>query len=577
MSLYPNDREEDTPLLKSGSPPTGYNSVVLENADTDAEDDIISVVSVQQLSSSKPVAPQEIEESSNDIVARRLNGASLFAVLCALCISVVLSALDSSIVATVYAQIGTEFKKSNEIIWIATSYMLSYTALQPLYGRISDVFGRKNALMFAVTIFFVGSFFCGAATGLWSLIIARAIAGIGGGGVNTMTSVIISDLVPLRERGKFQGYCNVAYSLGCIVGAPLGGFLTDNFGWRYCFYINLPLLLITIYISYTQLTNYNLIEEEIETTLYERIKKIDYLGAITIVLAVVCFLLATSLGGNLRAWSDPLVVGSLIGSVLFIVMFYHIEAKVSENPLMPYHIISSRTPLACSFVNFWSLMCSTAMIYIIPLYFQTLLGYTSTKAGLFFLPKAVVVSIGSVFSGVYISRTGEYRNITIIASIASLVSMIGFSLWTPSTPLVFMIGTLMLDGFSMGIIVTTVLVGMLTCVSQKEMATIVSMSYLFRSAGSVMGVSATSAIFQAIIKSKLTLLLTGDNAKYIEVARRSVTEVRELLPPDVLEIVLGIYQIALYYAFLSCVLMAVISLICTLFIQRFELNTSVKK
>ncbi|KAF7729145.1 hypothetical protein EC973_004913 [Apophysomyces ossiformis] len=485
------------------------------------------------------------EYVEEDLVAKRLNGASMLTLCLGLYIGVSLAALDSSIVATIYAQIGTEFKKSNEIIWIATSYVLSYTALQPL---------------------------C-----LWSLVAARAIAGIGGGGINTVTSVIVSDLVPLRERGKFQGFGNIAYGLGSVIGAPLGGLITDTVGWRYCFYINLPLLLVTLYAAVCLLTNYNL-EEQPQETLREKLKKIDYLGALTIILGVISFLLATSLGGNLRPWSDPLVVTCLTVSGVLAVTFCIIEKNFAANPLMPWHIISSRSPLACSLTNFWAMMCSTSMVYIIPLYFQGLLGYSPTQGGLYYLPKVIAVSFGSVLSGLYMSRTGEYLTITIMATCGSFLSMIGFATWSTTTPFAFIIACLLLDGFSMGVILTTTLIAMLSCVGQQEMATITSMSYLFRSAGSVIGISSTSAIFQAVVKNVLTERITGpDAAKYIEIARKSMTEIRVLLPPEVLQIVLDTYQIALRYTFLSCVAIASLAVVSSLFIQRFELHTKVRK
>ncbi|CAO3650651.1 unnamed protein product [Cunninghamella echinulata] len=496
------------------------------------------------------------EDEEDDIVAKRLNGVSLYVILLGLWIGVSLSSLDSSIVATIYAVIGSEFK------------------------RISDIFGRKNAMLFAVSFFFIGSYLCGASTSIWYLVIARCIAGIGGGGINTLTTVIISDLVPLRERGKYQGYGNIAYGLGSVVGAPIGGFLTDTIGWRYCFYINLPFLLITLYVTTCLLTNYNLEEnkEEQDMKLWQRLKKIDYAGAFTIVTAVVAFLIATSLGGNIRPWSDPLVVSCLIASAVLLVLFCIVEANWATNPLMPWPIISSRTPLSCSLANFWIVMANTAVIYITPLYFQGLLGYTPTQAGLYYIPKVIFISLGSVFCGLYMSRTGEYLKITILGAFVCLGSMIMYTFWTPSTSLAVQLLCICGDGLSLGVVITTTLIAMLSCVGSKEMATITSMSYLFRSAGGVIGISATSAIFQATVKNILTKKITGPNAElYIDIARKSMTEVRELLPADILDTVLDSYQTALQYSYGACVVMALLGLTATFFIQRFELMTKVKK
>lgn len=557
--------KETSPLLSKN--PSNYQ------ANSSNQGDTASLSSVVTTDGDHVDAAQKADD---DLLKKRLNGASIYAVSSGLWIAVILSSLDSSIVATIYPQIGTEFKRSNEIVWVATSYMLSFTALQPLYGRISDVFGRKSALLFASTVFFIGSFLCGAASNLWALVIARAIAGIGGGGINCMATVITADLVPLRERGKFQGYGNIAYAVGSVLGAPLGGFITDAFGWRLCFYINLPLLIITIYIATKLLTNYNLEEKASDDTLSKRLKKIDYAGATTVVLAVVSFLMATSLGGNIKPWSDPIVLSCFAGSIVLAILFCIIEAKFALHPLMPWNIISSRTPLACSATNLWCLMATTALIYITPLYYQALLGYSASVAGLYVLPKVASVSFGSVMSGVYMSRTGEYKKLITCASLMSLASMIGYSLWTPQTPYYIQFLSFLGDGLSLGVVITACLIAMHSCVQQSEMATITSMSYLFRSIGGVIGISLTSAVFQGLVKKFLQESITGPDAElYIEIARKSMTEVRELLPPDVLAIVLQVYQTALRYTFLTCAGISCLTVFSSLFIESYELSARV--
>ncbi|KAI7857074.1 major facilitator superfamily domain-containing protein [Circinella umbellata] len=560
--------DETAPLLNDQSIP---NRAYVE--DNDGEN--ISVISSSSSSSTEASVKGD---NMNDLVAKRLNGAHLFVILTGLWIGVFLSSLDSSIVATIYPEIGTEFKRSNEIIWVATSYMLSYTALQPLYGRISDAFGRKNALVFAAFVFFIGSFLCGAANSLWTLVVARGIAGIGGGGLNTMSAVITSDLVPLRERGKYQGYANIAFGVGAVVGAPLGGFITDTIGWRYCFYINLPILILTLYVSVGILTNYNLKEQDDDSTLWERFKKIDYAGAITIVLAVVSFMLATSWGGNTRSWSDPLVYGTLIASIVLATLFCIIEAKYAKFPIMPWNIISSRTPLACSLVNFFGITCSYGTTFTTPLFFQGLLGYTPSQAGLFFIPKVMSMSVGSLVAGYYMSHTGEYRRYLLCASTLAAVAMICYSQWKPTSSYFFLIPTLMIDGFASGSILTSALVAMLSCVKQHEMATITSISYLFRSAGGVIGIAGTAAIFQSTVKHILSEKITGPDAeKIIDIARKSMTNIRRLLPDEALETVLGSYETALHQAFLFCVFVSMLGFISCLFIQQNLLDNKVRK
>lgn len=190
-----------------------------------------------------------------------------------------------------------------------------------------------------------------------------------------MSAVITSDLVTLRERGKYQGYANIWYAVGAMLGAPLGGWLTDAIGWRYCFYINLPFLLISIYVCTWKLTDYNLAptdgdDNRTKTSTWERVQKIDYVGAILIVAAVLAFMVATSLGGNSRPWSDSLVVSLLAAFVVLTGLFLVVEKNYAELPLMPWYILTSRTPLACAFCNFCAVICSFASTFITPLYYQ---------------------------------------------------------------------------------------------------------------------------------------------------------------------------------------------------------------
>ncbi|KAI9282199.1 major facilitator superfamily domain-containing protein [Sporodiniella umbellata] len=566
--------QETSPLL-SKTISVNYDS----GNDSNREETITIYTSRSSVSdeSDTPTMPATLDD---EILEKRLNGAPLYAILSGLWIGVVLSSLDASIVAAIYPRIGTEFKKSNEIIWIATSYMLSYTALQPLYGRISDVFGRKSAVLFSSIVFFIGSLLCGMSNNLWELVVARAIAGIGGGGINCMTTVVGADLVPLRERGKIQGYGNIAFSVGSVVGAPLGGFLTDIFGWRSCFYINLPFLLVTLYVSASYLTNYNLTKEQLAEPLSQKLKKIDYAGAVTIVLAVVSFVVATSIGGNTKPWSDVTVVSFLVASVVLSILFCIVEAKFAANPIMPWSIASRQTSFACSMTSFWSMTCHTALVYLTPLYFQAVLGFSPSTTGLYALPKAGALPFGSVLAGVYMSRTGEYKNFAMISNILAIISALAYSTWSAETSLISYILFPILDGLSVGSIIVFILIAMHSSVGNSviDMAVVTSMTYLFRSIGGVVGISASSSIFQGVVKSILVQKIQGPDAElYIDIARKSMTEVRGVLPADVLSIVIEAYQVGYQYTCYACLCFATCALISTVFIERYDLATKTKK
>ncbi|KAI8987943.1 major facilitator superfamily domain-containing protein [Mycotypha africana] len=597
---------EASPLLQADEHKPSYNADTVPIIEESSDGCIIEVVTSSSTTTIENASAKTLTDE--EIVSKRLNGASASVVMVGLWIGVGLAALDGSIVAAIYPQIGTEFKRSNEIVWIATMYLLSYTALQPLYGRISDVFGRRTALLFASIVFFIGSAMCGASNDLLTLIVSRTIAGIGGGGLNTMSAVIMSDLVSIRERGKYQGYANVAYSAGSVIGAPLGGIITDSIGWRYCFYINLPLLLLSLYVAICVLTDYNLTENRNTGSFFERLKKIDYLGSLAVVVTVICFLLATSMGGNSRPWSDPLVYGLLIFSFFSGAVFCYIEAKIAEKPLMPWKIITSRTPFACAMTNFFSVMGSMSVTFTTPIFFQGVLGYTTSQASLFFLPKVVALTCGSLSAGYWMARKGEYQKYITFSTSMGMIAMFLTSFWTTDTSFSFIILCLVLDGFSSGSNITTTLVAMLSCVEHSgkmasfffefyklytfvkhiketfffwenitEMATTTSVSYLFRSTGGVVGISVISTVFQGTVKKLLTERITGPNAKeIIEIARKSINEVRTLLPPDALAIVLDTYETAIRYSFYLCVFMSVLCFLSALFIQQFTLASKIK-
>ncbi|KAI8983880.1 major facilitator superfamily domain-containing protein [Pilobolus umbonatus] len=451
------------------------------------------------------------------------------------------------------------------------------TDLDHLDGRVSDIFGRRNTLLFANIMFFIGSAMCGASNNLWALVVSRGIAGIGGGGLNTMSSIITSDLVSLRERGKYQGCANVAYAIGSVIGGPLGGLINDTMGWRYCFYMNLPLLSVSLYVSTCLITNYNISEDSHHLTVMEKLKMVDYLGASTIIIGVICFMLATAMGGNSREWSDPLVYNLLIVSIIVAILFCFIEKNAAKTPIMPWSIISTRTPLAASLVSFFVTMNTYIMTYTTPIYFQGLLGYSSADSGLFYLPKVAAISCGSLAAGFWISRTGEYYKFIAVNAFISLLGTIGISTWSPNTSLFIILPCLIADGFSLGALNTSVLVTLLSSCGTKEMATITSVSYLFRSLGGVIGVSSSSAIFQGTLKYILERMITGPNAEeIIDIARKSMTELRSRLSPEHLAIVLETYQVALRYTFSFSVIVCILLIISALFIQQFTLHTKIK-
>jgi MFS family permease len=281
-------------------------------------------------------------------------------------------------------------------------YFLTLTSFQPLYGKLSDIFGRKPCLLFAYSIFGLGCLFCGISKNMNQLILSRAFAGIGGGGMTTVVSILLSDAVPLRERGTWQGYINVIYATGAAIGAPLGGILSDSIGWRVAFYGQAPLCLLAfITVSFALK-----MPKKDDSHWKEKLRRVDFIGALVLLLAVVTLLIGMDRGSNL-SWNDRITLGCVAASIALFILFVIVEMYVASEPFAPGHIIFERSLFAAYLCNFFAFGGWLAALFFIPLYFQAVDGLTAMQAGLTLVPSIVCGVSGSLFAGFYMQRTGE--------------------------------------------------------------------------------------------------------------------------------------------------------------------------
>ncbi|KAI9682042.1 MAG: hypothetical protein M1817_000096 [Caeruleum heppii] len=461
----------------------------------------------------------------------------------ALAIGVFLSAGDQTIIVSSYAKIGSELNALNSTSWIATAYFLTLTSFQPTYGRLSDIFGRKSCLLFAYTIFGIGCLGCGLARSINELIAARAFAGIGGGGMTTVVSILLSDIVPLRERGTWQGYINIVYASGAGIGAPLGGVLADYIGWRWAFLAQAPLCLIAIISVYFTLHLPRIEDAEWRV----KLKRIDFLGAFTLIAAVFTLLLGLDRGSNV-SWRALVVLISLPVSLLLFALFILVEMKFAAEPFAPAHIIFERSLFACYLCNFFSFAGWLAAIFYVPLFFQAVDGLSATQAGIRLLPAIVAGVSGSLFAGAYMQRTGRYYWLTVGAYTALTLGIIPILLFTgivENSTWGISVG-LAVCGFSNGIGVTTSLIALISNASYADQAVATACSYLFRSLGSAVGVSLTASVVQQFLRAHLRDALGGNGAEADEIVqkvRRSLDYI-QTLEPGVRELVRDCYESA---------------------------------
>ncbi|KAF2270942.1 vacuolar basic amino acid transporter 2 [Lojkania enalia] len=456
----------------------------------------------------------------------------------AIAIGVFLAAADQTLVISTYGTIGTELKALNLTSWIATSYFLTLSAFQPVYGKLSDIFGRKECLLFAYFVFGIGSTLCGLAQNMSQLIAARAFAGIGGGGMTTVVSILLSDVVTLRERGTWQGYINIIFASGSAAGAPIGGLLADSVGWRWAFIAQGPLCIIA-FVAVAAVLD---LPKQDHSHWKEKILKIDFLGAFILVAAIFGLLVGLDRGSNI-SWSNPITIAALCTTPLFVV-FVLVEKYVASHPFAPFRIILNRSLFACYLCNFFSFAGWLASLFFIPLYWQVTRGLSASQAGLLLVPSIFFGVFGSLVGGFYMQKTGRYYYITAATYntivIGLTVILLFAGIIAKSLPMMI-VGTCICS-FTSGVGVTTTLIGLLANASQSDQAVATACSYLFRSLGSVFGVSITATAFNQTLRKTLKAALNGEDAEVIsDRVRESITYIRTL-DPEIREIVKECYE-----------------------------------
>ncbi|KAJ3729030.1 major facilitator superfamily domain-containing protein [Lentinula guzmanii] len=494
-----------------------------------------------------------------------------------------------TVVATLLSPIGSHFNRLNQSSYIGTSYLLSVCCFTPLYGRLSDILGRKGAMLLALTLFGSGTIFCALAPTMESLIAARAVAGMGGGGVMTVSSIVVTDLIPLKQRGLYQGMANILFGLGAGIGGPVGGWINDAFGWQAAFLFQAPILLFS-FVLVSLKVNIQLPSDVQNQSLKDKLRRIDFLGSLTLVGTVGCLLLGFSLKTTEEmAWSHPLIWGLFISSAVFAALFIAVEKFVSPYPVMPLRLITQRTPLAVSMSNLLGSMAAFSTWspgnYLSDShgnlqYFTAVRLYSSANAGLHLLPHSVAISSGSVFAGWQVEslhklflahildtrmmrRTGKLYRLTLCSGLMCIAASVSIVFWNEHTSPFHLWIDIVPQGFGMASLITTTLIAMIAGVLKEDMAVATGITYLFRTTGQVLGVSISGAIFQAALLQKLRLRIQGPGSAEVHTCRHSTNIISTLDPfqkaaaiksyTDALQIVFICQAVWNFLAFLWCI------------------------
>ncbi|KAK9429295.1 major facilitator superfamily domain-containing protein [Lipomyces doorenjongii] len=502
------------------------------------------------------IAPDDVGSLSDDALADEieegeLSSRALITVFISLYVGIFLAALDSTIVATLLAHIASEFNDFRSISWIATGYMISLAAFQPLYGKISDIFGRKPVLIACNIMFGVGSILCGLAPNMWFLVFARVIAGCGGGGLTSLTSITLSDIVPLRQRGLLQGLGNVLYGCGAAFGGTVGGLITEAFGWRWTFLSQGPIIVLSLMAIYF---NLDLPVKQIDGS---KLKRIDFLGSFTLVSTLVLFLFAVSIGGSYTPWTSPTVIFALLFSGVSLITFVYVELRVAREPVIPLFLLRDRTVFGSSFTSWFMNMIYYSHIYYIAIYLITVQGVSPTKSGSSLIPHFVGDALGSLVVGYYMRQTGRYFPMTCLAAFCMVFGSLLLCFVGMDTSRFLIMVIMFVPGFAFGLYLTITLVGLVAAVPRDYQAVSTSIQFGFKGTGSTLGVSISTAIFQNVLATKLYSRIAGPGAEeIISRVKDSIDEVR-FLSPAMQELVVQSYLDSIRAVFLTATAMSV--------------------
>jgi EmrB/QacA subfamily drug resistance transporter len=471
-----------------------------------------------------------------------------------------LAALDQSIVGTALPRITSELGGLDHLSWVVTAYLLTSTASTPLWGKISDLYGRRPIFQVAIVVFLLGSVLAGLAQNMPQLIGGRAVQGLGGGGLMALALATIGDVVPPRERGRYQGFFGAVFGLSSVLGPLLGGWFTDGPGWRWIFWINVPIGIGSLVVTSLAL----------RIPRVRREHAVDYLGAALVVGAVTSLLLYLAWAGNELGWGDPFSLALLAASAVLTVAFVLVELRVAE-PIIPMQMFA--LPVFRWGVIYTTILGSAmfgAIIYL-PLYLQVVKGMTPTESGLALLPMVVGVFLTSIGSGNAITRTGRYRAFPIVGAAVTIAGLAMLAQLGRETPYWQVAVSIFVLGAGLGFTMQTLVVAVQNAVPPRDLGAATSAVTFFRSMGGALG----TAVFGAVLTSRLGVYLAenlGTTGAAVEVNVDDVSAIAAL-PPEVKVKVLDSFVQALQDVFVAAIPFVVVALVVAFLIPEVRLRT----
>lgn len=413
-----------------------------------------------------------------------------------LVLAMLLAALDSTIVSTALPTIVSELGGLEHLAWVVTVYLLAQTIVTPIYGKLGDLYGRKIVLQSAIVLFLVGSALCGLSRNMTELIMFRAVQGLGGGGLTVTTQAVVGDIVPPRDRGRYQGIFGAVYGFASIAGPLLGGYFTTHLSWRWIFYINLPFGVAALVV----------LAATLPSIAKRALRTIDYTGAALLAVVLSAITLLSDVGGSAYSWTSPIAIGLIAISVLALLLFAFVERRAAE-PVLPLRLFRQQTFVVTSGIGLIVGFALFGSVTYFPLYLQVVKGVSPTASGLQMIPMMVGMLVTSIGSGQLISRTGRYKIFPLLGTAVMTIGLFLLSRLTPTSTNVLASILMLVLGVGLGMVMQVLVIAVQNAVDYKDLGVATSGATLFRLVGGSLGTAILGAIFADRLSANLAQLL----------------------------------------------------------------------
>jgi EmrB/QacA subfamily drug resistance transporter len=495
----------------------------------------------------------EAEFRSTQITPQRRNLIFLAVVL-----GMLLAALDQTIVATALPTIVADLGGAGHQSWVVTSYLLASTIVTALVGKLGDVFGRKTVFQAAIVSFFAGSVLCGLSQSMLMLVLARALQGIGGGGITVTATALIGEVIPLRDRGRYQGALGAVFGVTTVIGPLLGGYFTDHLTWRWAFWINVPVSIVVFFVAAAAIP-----------TLGDRVKQvIDYTGIVFVGLGAAGLTLATSWGGTTYPWTSATIIGLFAGSAASLGVFVWVESRAVA-PILPPRLFSSPVFTVCCVLSFVVGFAMLGALTFLPTYMQYVNGVSATASGLRTLPMVAGLLTTSMGSGILVGRTGRYKIFPMTGTAVMTVGFLLLSRMEPSTSALLQSLYLYILGFGIGLCMQVLVLIVQNTSSFEDLGVATSGVTFFRTIGSSFGAAIFGSLFDNFLSGRLRSALIAGR---VPAQAASSPEALHRLPHNTAAPIVNAYADSLDLVFAWAAPVAVVGLIVALFLREVPLR-----